>query len=203
MGSGKLIKQAIEKYGLDNFDKEILEFFDDESTMLLRESEVVDGVFLEDPNTYNLKVGGTGGFGYILDNGLHQTAETKKKRIEGIKKSYIGRVVSGENSTFFGKRHLDLTKAIISEKKREYFNRGGEHPRGMLGKTHKETTKERQRTATISNSKMRGKFGTAHPTGGKVWYNNGISHVRSSTHPGDGWVEGRIFKKRNRKDCEG
>ena len=37
MGSGKIIKQAIEKYGLENFDKQILKFFESEKEIKLEE----------------------------------------------------------------------------------------------------------------------------------------------------------------------
>jgi hypothetical protein len=50
MGSGKLIKQAISRYGRDKFSKEILFVFDNENEMNKKESELV--VISE--NTYNL-----------------------------------------------------------------------------------------------------------------------------------------------------
>lgn len=61
MGSGKLIKRAITKYGVENFTKEILHIFDNEDDMRNKEKELV--VISE--NSYNLLEGGKGGFGYI------------------------------------------------------------------------------------------------------------------------------------------
>jgi hypothetical protein len=34
---------------------------------------------------------------------------------------------------------------------------------------------------------------TLPPRPGYKWYNNGVTQTRSKTHPGEGWVEGRIF----------
>lgn len=199
MGSGKIIQQAIKKYGIDNFEKEIIEFFNNEKEMMDKEIEIVNEEFLKRDEVYNLKRGGFGGFDYINKLGLNRTPEILAKRGDSIKKSYIGKNISGENSKSYGKHHTDKTKSIISEKRKEFFLSGGEHPRGMLGKKHKKETKDKQRKASIENSPLRGKLGMDHPTGGKTWYNNGISHIRSFNHPGVGWVEGRIFKKRNRK----
>jgi uncharacterized pyridoxamine 5'-phosphate oxidase family protein len=41
MGSGKIIKAAIQKYGIENFEKIILEQFPSVEEMYTRESEVV------------------------------------------------------------------------------------------------------------------------------------------------------------------
>lgn len=60
MGSGKLIKRAVAKYGVDNFQKTILEFFSSSKEMYERESVVVDKDFIESGQTYNLSLGGRG-----------------------------------------------------------------------------------------------------------------------------------------------
>ncbi|MCK9529466.1 MAG: GIY-YIG nuclease family protein [Gammaproteobacteria bacterium] len=41
MGSGKRIRYAIEKYGIDNFNKEILRFYNTKVEMYLAEKELV------------------------------------------------------------------------------------------------------------------------------------------------------------------
>lgn len=68
MGSGKLIKMAIEKYGLENFKKEYISIFDNENEMYKMESTIVDDAYLKNEDTYNLKKGGNGGWSKINDN---------------------------------------------------------------------------------------------------------------------------------------
>ena len=70
MGSGKVIRSAIDKHGITNFTKVILEQFDDSVAMYAREKEVVTDEFLARSDVYNLRRGGTGGFDYINKNGL-------------------------------------------------------------------------------------------------------------------------------------
>ena len=81
MGSGKLIKTAIKKYGIENFTKEILHIFDNEEDMKNKEKQLV--VLSE--MSYNLCEGGKGGFGYLnrsgksLRTGMKHSEESKKK----------------------------------------------------------------------------------------------------------------------------
>jgi len=91
LGSGKLLKRAITKYGIEHFSKQILHIFDNEAHMNAKEKELV--VISE--QSYNLCPGGKGGFGYI--NQLRKTTRsinpmknpaTVKKRIDTIARKY-------------------------------------------------------------------------------------------------------------------
>ncbi len=60
MGSGKGIKNAIKKYGIQNFQKDILEIADEESIAYLLEKKMVDKDFVRRKDTYNYTIGGKG-----------------------------------------------------------------------------------------------------------------------------------------------
>ena len=65
MGSGKQLKRAQVKHGIENFKKEILFQFDNEDEMNAKEAELVTEEFCLRKDVYNLCPGGRGGFGYI------------------------------------------------------------------------------------------------------------------------------------------
>lgn len=71
MGSGKLLKFAISKYGIDSFVKEIMYIFDNEDEMNSKEAEIVTEDFCLRNDTYNICVGGKGGFSFINKNKLN------------------------------------------------------------------------------------------------------------------------------------
>jgi hypothetical protein len=62
LGSGNLLKRAIKKYGKDNFIKEILLFCESLDELRSNEQQYVTEQVTSDPNSYNLKLGGQGGF---------------------------------------------------------------------------------------------------------------------------------------------
>lgn len=64
MGSGRLIIEAISKYGKENFIKQILHTFDTAQEAYDMEFRLVKTT-REDPNSYNMTAGGKGGWDHI------------------------------------------------------------------------------------------------------------------------------------------
>lgn len=124
MGSGKIINSAIKKYGLENFKKEILEFFDTYNEALGKEKEIVTDDFLLREDVYNLRRGGTGGFDYINKNIVVDRSSISKSLWKDeeylAKQKLVDRsnfVKSGLN-TFTGKTHTDESKGKISKSRK-------------------------------------------------------------------------------------
>lgn len=91
LGSGKRLKQAIIKYGVDNFSVEVLEEIDDES--LMDEREIYWISFYNSTNGtigYNISAGGNVNRTMIGENnpryGVRLTQEQKIKHREALKK---------------------------------------------------------------------------------------------------------------------
>jgi len=80
MGSGKVIRSAIAKHGIENFEKVILETFENAEAMYAREKELVNEDFLSRDDVYNLRRGGTGGFDFINANRLNGFSDTEVAR---------------------------------------------------------------------------------------------------------------------------
>ncbi len=80
MGSGRALENAIKKHGIKNFKRCILQSFKEKDQAYKREREIVNEEFVKRADTYNMKVGGIGGFSdklYWL--GKHHSEETKQK----------------------------------------------------------------------------------------------------------------------------
>ena len=58
MGSGLKLKRAFKKYGIENFSKEILKFFDTREELADYEADVVTEILVNDKNCYNTSLGG-------------------------------------------------------------------------------------------------------------------------------------------------
>ncbi|CAH1068189.1 homing endonuclease [Acinetobacter phage AB-Navy97] len=65
MGSGTALKHAIKKYGADKFEKQILKFHDSQEEMYEHEKELVNADLVLNKKSYNIKLGGHGGFDYV------------------------------------------------------------------------------------------------------------------------------------------
>jgi hypothetical protein len=79
LGSGIALRNAIKKYGVENFEKIILFDFDTEQEMNDKERELITEEFVKRKDTYNRGVGGEGGPHF---KGKTHTEETRKKLSE-------------------------------------------------------------------------------------------------------------------------
>jgi hypothetical protein len=82
LGSGVALRNAIKKYGVENFEKIILFNFDTEQEMNEKERELITEEFIKRKDTYNKGVGGEGGPHF---KGKKHSLETLKKISEAAK----------------------------------------------------------------------------------------------------------------------
>jgi group I intron endonuclease len=107
MGSGKAIKVAILKYGIENFEKTIISLHENRNQAMVAEAEIVNSEFVLRKDTYNLTLGGFGGSvkGWI------------GKPLSEERKQYMSDLFKGKPSLNKGKRHSELAKRKMSEAK--------------------------------------------------------------------------------------
>ena len=108
LGSGVYLKRAIKIYGKENFIRETLKEFSSKHDAYNFERNIVNMVLVNNPNCYNIKMGGEGG-GLGGENhsqfGTHRSEETKLK---------LRTSCSGKNHRLYGKHHSEETKKRIS-----------------------------------------------------------------------------------------
>ncbi len=175
MGSGKLIRAAIRKYGVENFQKEILYVFDEEADMNAKEAELVTAEFVLLETNYNLCVGGNGGFSYINRAGLRNSPNQRQKAAE------TGRLY---------RDHPNL-KASGTRSANLWHERGLVKHDNFAGKTHTYESKQMiSEKAKISSS------GSNNSQYGTMWITNGSQSkkiLKTDVIP-EGWRKGRKIK---------
>lgn len=137
-GSGKLIKAAIKKHGIENFTKEILFVFETEDEMNKKEAELVTEDLIASGLVYNLCPGGNGGFGYINENGLNLVGVDKRDYQEIGKKSVSTRRKNGSlNHSKISKDKISAANAFTNE------SRGKKVSAALTGKRKSEEHKKK------------------------------------------------------------
>ena len=58
MGSGRYLRRAYKKFGIENFSKEIVKFFENREDCANFEKEIVTEELVNDSNCYNISLGG-------------------------------------------------------------------------------------------------------------------------------------------------
>lgn len=179
MGSGKYLNHAQKKYGIENFTKEILFVFDTPEEMYAKEAEIVNEDFISYENTYNVKVGGNGGWSHINDG---------SGKAQSIAGKVGGKALWAKHRESLSRRLSERTKNAHKTGKLKYNNF-----------TDKRHTAEAKKRIGEKNSKHQigcnnSQFGTcwiSHELVGSKKCNKDLLYA----YIDQGWVKGRnIFK---------
>lgn len=110
IGSGKLLKESVKKYGKQNFERLILqecETFEELSSA--EQHWIIKYNAVEDPTFYNLTSGGFGGNSDYLKEYWSKLNKQERKTC----RSWSRRNQSGSNNSMYGKKHTEETKQKI------------------------------------------------------------------------------------------
>lgn len=183
IGSGTILKRAIEKYGIENFDKEILFVFDTPEEMFAKEAEIVDKIFIELDTNYNLLEGGCGGFDYVNSSGKNlygKNGENGKRNLKhgNVLKEYLISIGKWEE-----------WKTAFREGMKNKIQRDGHW---WIGKKHTEETKKKIGAALskCQTGKGNSQYGTCwvYSTLGE---NKKIRKEDLESYLSMGWLKGR------------
>lgn len=183
LGSGTLLKQAIKKHGRGSFRREILHQCDTEEQAYQLEQQIVTESLMNDPQCYNMRTGGDGGFTRTLPPGTHD----------------------GANNPMYGRQHSEETKELIRQK--ALGRKHSEETKRLLGdlsrghvKTEAERAKRRaalKKYAQNRSPEHNAKLAAANRARAHIkrkWYHDGTEErlFEVAKPIPEGWTAGRL-----------
>jgi len=183
MGSGKLIRRAIRKYGADNFEREWLHIFETPEDMFFMESKIVNEDFVNDEQTYNLTSGGSGSWAHV-----HNEENYKRLRKQAFSANKLAQKklkILRKDKSWNARLSQSLSKASTGNQ-------------NWLGKTHTEETKTKIGKANSKHQK-----GSKNSQYGTCWITNGSENKKVKKENlekmlTEGWKRGRVMKRGNK-----
>ena len=189
MGSGKYLKYSQNKHGMENFEKEILHVFDNPKEMFAKEKELVNEEFIAETNTYNLKIGGYGGWDHVNSDPI---SKTNTSRQVNAQRNYDDAIYRKNH-----KRSMQLinTPAVIAKRRQTLIDRYGTTTnKGFLDKTHSEESKH----IMSEKAKERLKDPTKNSQYGSMWIHSLEAQrsmkIKKNDPIPEGWTIGRKMK---------
>jgi len=176
MGSGTAIMRAIKKYGIENFKKDILEFYDTYDAALLAEETVVDKDFLLRKDVYNLRTGGIGGWEHI--NNLPK--EDRPNVIEYKRKVASGEIKVGGTDNWTSESKLRITNGSIKGSLIARVN------------AHTPAAKEKRK---LTRARIKFQQGENNSQYGLIWISNietkEVKRIKKDEEVPSGWTTGK------------
>jgi group I intron endonuclease len=180
-GSGKYLKRAISKYGVDSFIKEIIFEASSAEEMFEKEKELVE----IGPHTYNLKKGGDGGFDFINKN----ITDEQRKRIGKLGSDALIKRLNEDSK--FREEYIERNRKQSKELHKKGLLRTWKDTYSWIGKKHKEESKKK-----IGEKNSIHQKGLGNSQYGTMWITNGIESIRIKKNDiiPEGWKKGRVIK---------
>ena len=183
VGSGLHLKRSIQKHGIENFTKVIIHDFDNDSEMTRKEIELVTEEFCNRKDTYNICLGGQGGFSYINSKGLNVDVTQQRENNPSFSKNAS---LAGAKA----KQELFKNNPEWSHNYRKKLSESAKGQQNFKGKTHTEETKKRMR-----NSHKNKHDGSKNSQYGTMWITNGTENkkIKRIDSIPVGWYKGRNY----------
>lgn len=160
MGSSKALENAIKKYGVENFKKEILVDFETKEVAYRLEKMLVDEKFVKRKDTYNVKVGGIGGSGKHSEETKRKMSKTRTgKPLSEEHRKRISEGMRGEKNHNFGKHPSEETRKKLRARKGPNLGKhfSEEHRKKLSiakkGKHHSDETRRKMSEARRGRDK--------------------------------------------------
>lgn len=176
LGSGSLLKRDINKFGRENFEKKILEFFKTKEEAFLAQRK-----YIKKFKTHETQ----GGYNKNWSGGQWATIVSDPTRKK------ISEKISGSNNGMYGKKHSDEAKKKIKNKRAQQKN--------VKGPKHTEESKILCGIKNIGNSYRKG-FKTSEETKEKLkLINYGKKHSDETKEKISESSKGRIVSRETKK----
>lgn len=178
-GSGKQISTAIEKYGIENFEKKVLYFCSSDSEASEQEALIVTEDFVRRNDTYNMHKGGTGGWDHYNGTDAHKKSSGRGGKKSVRKMIDLLREHKRNNTEFYQDWHRKVSVANRDKNK------------NCNGWINHSSSEREQRIKNLSEQAR----GAGNSQYGKVWISNILTKEVKRQHIDDpipdGWVRGK------------
>lgn len=195
LGSGTYFSRALKKYGIENFEREILEFCNSEEEMHKAEARYITEDVVNDKNSYNIKLGGKGGWDYV--NKI--LTESERKRISKIASDAFKEKF--KDPEWCERYHQIRVKVCASENVRNKISKANKdyykiHPGTFTGRHHTESSKKK-----IGEVTSKAQRGAGNSQYGTCWISNKLIKKCIKINKEflfdyilEGWIKKRIMK---------
>ena len=147
LGSGVALRKAIQKHGIENFSREIIEECDSQDSMFDRERELISEV-LADPLSYNMREGGKGGWDHVDSSG-----DNNGMRDPGVAKRNAEAVARTKAKD--PEKYRRVSMGNLEKAKQSAWNNGAPRPdefKAKIGGISKEVWKDPEYRKKVSDS---------------------------------------------------